>query len=142
MLFRSPMYYKGEEDYKSFFDGTKDESAEQVQEKLQAAVVGHIEGNTTGLRHNYNVYLAANDKGRYFIYNQRTGTVNVDIKKTWKTGSNSTEEESSVLAITQNGNPIVWLQLEKQKQTAMLGLIDNGYSNNFPSEVYPHSTPW
>ncbi|MDY3825184.1 MAG: Cna B-type domain-containing protein, partial [Lachnospiraceae bacterium] len=128
-----PMYDNGEEDYKNFFGGTKDESAEQVQEKLQAAVAGHIEGNTTGLRHNYNVYLSANGEGRYFIYNQRTGTVNVDIKKTWKTGSNQNEEESSVLAITQNGNPIVWLKLDKQKQTGMLGLVDKGYFNSWSS---------
>ena len=128
-----PMYYNSEKDYKDFFDSKEDESAEQVQEKLQAAVAGQIEGNTTGLRHNYNVYLSANDHGRYFIYNQRTGTVNVDVKKTWKTGSNSTEKESSVLAITQNGNPIVWLKLDKEKQTRMFGLIDMGYSNSWSS---------
>ena len=96
-------------------------------------MAGHIEGKTAGLRHNYNVYLSADGKGRYFIYNQRTGTVNVDVKKTWKTGSNQNEEESSVLAITQNGNPIVWLQLNKQKQTRTFGLIDNGYFNSWSS---------
>ena len=128
-----PMHYNSEKDYKDFFDGNENESAEQVQEKLQAAVAGQINGNDTGLRHNYNVYLSANDHGRYFIYNQRTGTVNVDVKKTWKTGSNSTEKESSVLAITQNGNPIVWLKLDKQKQTAIFGLIDMGYSNSWSS---------
>ena len=128
-----PMYYNGEENYKDFFGGTKDESADQVQKKLKAHVAGHIEGKTAGLRHNYNVYLSADGKGRYFIYNQRTGTVNVDVKKTWKTGSNQNEEESSVLAITQNGNPIVWLKLDKQKQTGMLGLVDKGYFNSWSS---------
>lgn len=128
-----PIYDNGEEDYKDFFGGKEDESAEQVQIKLRDYVAGHIEGNTTGLRHNYNVYLSADRKGRYFIYNQRTGTVNVDVNKTWKTGSNQNEEESSVLAITQNGNPIVWLQLNKQKETRRFGLIDNGYSNSWSS---------
>lgn len=128
-----PMYYKGEEDYKSFFGGTKGEPAEKVQNRLKAAVAGHIEGNTTGLRHNYNVYLSANGQGRYVIYNQRTGTVNVDVKKTWKTGSNQNEEESSVLAITQNGNPIVWLKLDKPKQTGVLRLVDKGYFNSWSS---------
>lgn len=124
-----PTYYDETDtkNYSTFFGGKEGESAEKTAERQRQAVVGTVvdENGSTGLNHNYNVYLATDQKGAYTIYNQRTGTVNMDVTKTWKTGSDL--NEAAVLAITQNGKQIVWLKLDKAQNNK------EGYSNSWSS---------
>ncbi len=123
-----PTYHdETEENYTAFFGGASGETAEKVQERQQKAVIGKVIDNqgSTGLNHNYNVYLATDQNGAYTIYNQRTGTVNVDVTKTWKTGSDL--NEAAVLAITQNGKQIAWLKMLKAEAA------EGGYSNTWRS---------
>ena len=84
----------------------------------------------SGLKHNYNVYLSnISNSGNYTIYNQRTGTVNFKITKNWLTGTSTSEEEAAVLAVNQSGKNVVWLKLDKIKNSET-----GAYSNTWTSE--------
>lgn len=136
---RVPTYHDEiEENYTAFFGGTSGETAEEVQKRQQKAVIGKVIDNqgSTGLNHNYNVYLATDQNGAYTIYNQRTGTVNVDVTKTWKTGSDL--NEAAVLAITQNGKQIAWLKMLKAE--AAEGSYSNTWNSSYDQVLTAEST--